>query len=109
MYTVYVQFACSGLQVGVAISKNRKANLIAHKHTGGKRVGHLPSPLPPLLQLCEVALFLSHSVVGQRTVLMRSSMCGAPSELALHGRSNVLLLIGLFHVNRSRTLPCVKY
>ena len=66
--SVYVQITCSGLQVGVAISKNRKANLIAHKHTGGKRVGHLTSPPSPLAAslLCEVAVFLSHSVVVQR-------------------------------------------
>ena len=44
---VYVQWFTD-----MAISKNIKANLIAHKHKGRKRVGHLtslPSLLPPLL------------------------------------------------------------
>ena len=48
------------------------------KYKGGKRVGYLPSPLSPAASLlCEVAIFLSHSVVVQRTVPLRNSMCVA--------------------------------
>ena len=80
----------------------------------GERVTNPPSPSPLSSWLhpwpCEVALglFLSHSVVVQRAVLVRSSTCGVPIERALHGRSNVLLLTGPCHVNCSRTLPCFK-
>ena len=77
--------------------------------------GDQPSlPLPPFLLATSMALwsgsglFLSHSVVVQRAVLVRSSTCGVPIERALHGRSNVLLLTGPCHVNCSRTLPCFK-
>ena len=59
----------------------------------GERVTNPPpSPLPPWLHPwpCEAAMFLSHSVVVQRLVLVRSSMCGGPLELTARYRDQVI-------------------